>query len=170
MKSWANPTWLLLCSKNRIFISLFFIKQQSSQSNIFESFHHHEVHRNKQNVSSFKILYVSMGHYSIYSRMQRNILLCMREENTASGPWTVLHTHVDNWKRTWNFVHFILIVIAQYWLISSFGTGHLPWLLTAWKSIYFSETSVFLLFFSFLVSFIFTIQHSEKLELIAAVI
>ena len=27
-----------------------------------------------------------MGHYSIYSRMQRNILHCMRKENIASGP------------------------------------------------------------------------------------
>ena len=143
----SKPNIIALCSKNRIFISLFFIKQQSSQSNIFESFHHHEVHWNKQNISSFKILYVPMGHYSIYSRMQRNILLCMHKKNTASGPWTVLHTHVNNLKKTWNFVHFILIVIAQYGLIFSFSTGHLPWLLTAWKSIYFSETSVFLLLF-----------------------
>ena len=38
-------------------------------------------------LSSFKILYVSMGHYSIYSGMQRNILYYMRKENIASSLW-----------------------------------------------------------------------------------
>ena len=64
---------------------------------------------------------------------------------------------------------------TQYWPIFSFGIDHLPWFLAAWKSRYFSKITVFLFFFFFffflfLVSFIFTNQNSERLELIAAVI
>ena len=32
-----------------------------------------------------------MGHYSIYWRVQRNILHCMREENIASGPYALVY-------------------------------------------------------------------------------
>ena len=73
-------------------------------------------------------------------------------------------TPVDNFKKTWNFAHFVLIIIAQYWPIFSFGIDHLPWFLAAWKSIFFWNHCFPIVFFSFLMKFIFTIQVPERLN------
>ena len=70
--------------------------------------------------------YVPMGHYSIYSRMQRNILHCMRKENIASGPWASdkkLNCWINSWVAgiiaKWVFNPFHATVIFQYPLETS---------------------------------------------------
>ena len=64
---------------------------------------------------------------------------------------------------TWNFAHFILILIAQYWPIFSFGIYHLPWFLAVWKSRYFSKIC-FLIVFAFLTSFCNSKSREDKID------